>query len=577
MIQNKKLLLAVAIFCACSMSARAAEIEWTATSGTIPNDGNTYYIIKLITTTGTLTNNGTLEIRSGGHLSSGANINNNATTTIKTGGQISLNGNNFSNDSTLNISGGTFHLISGEFRSLNAIGPVYVNVTAGLLKISGGTFYNGYLTPGGTAYVTVSSNGTLELAGGTFSNADSINSIGYLTISSPAQFVMGGGTLQSGAGTSYIDIFGNSFTITSGTLTNGGTFTLPSGSIFSIGSGGTFINNSTLDVIGDASLNVAGDLKNRSSSSVNIYGNVYTYSYLENGDTGNAGTINIDYPGKLFLLSGLLKNANSGSAINVNSGGKILNYYGKVDTVLGTITTSTGSLFDNVRGANPGTVTDDGGIIFDGNKITLIDNIDLDSTWTITEKATLNCDGHKVIFGVNGAIVIDGADASLLIKNASVEKVSGNQIRCTENTTTLSIDGVTWIQDSNYSFTKGTLSINGKWLVSGANTAFTYNSNQQSIIQQNGELIFDRDVTFTYASSTLTNLAMIDGTSILHLGGATLGADEDLRLTKGKIIFDDNTTFNIATGKTVYFGNSSAPDNVTLRFDTDSQLNLLFF
>jgi hypothetical protein len=386
---------------------------------------------------------------------------------------------------------------------------------------------------------------------------------------------MGGGTLSNGPGTANIDIFGNDFNVSSGTLTNGGTFSLPSGSIFSISSGGTFINNSTLNVNENASLNVDGDLKNKSSSSVNIYGTTYTYSYLENGDAGNAGTININYPGALHLLGGIVKNANAGSAINVNAGGALKNYHGTVDISSGTLTVTAGASFNNVRGNNPGSFTIFAGGVFDEDGvINLVDNLEIDYTWTITNKSIINANGKNINFGTYGEIFISGSDASLSIQDAIVENISGNKIRCSDDTTTLSVDNVTWIQDANYSFTKGTLSVNGLWTIQGRNTSFIYSSNEESTIQKDAELIFDRNVTFSYNSATATNLAMIDDTSILHLNGATLQGVEDLRLTKGIIAFDESSTFSIESGKTIYFGNNSTLENITLEFGKNSQLTI---
>jgi hypothetical protein len=167
MIQYKKRLLAVAIFCVCGMAVRGAEIEWTATSGTIPNDGNTYYIIKEIEISSALGNQGILEIRSGGHLSvpSGKSLANTGTLTIKTGGQISCNSGatveNLFDNATFNVSGGIFHLIGGQFKNADFPDYSYVNVTGGLFKMSGGTLINSR-GASSTGYFTVSSNGTLD-------------------------------------------------------------------------------------------------------------------------------------------------------------------------------------------------------------------------------------------------------------------------------------------------------------------------------------------------------------------------------------------------------------------------------
>jgi hypothetical protein len=530
---------------------------------------------------------------------------------------LSLDGNNIG---TINITGGTFNSTSNA-TFLNGIGAPpasYLNMSGGTFNMTSGTIKNG--STGTAVGIIAVTGGTFNLEGGTITNGDASGTTGFFSISDNATFNLDAGSISAGVGTSNIGIFAADTTgISSGSMTipSGKIMILPTNGTLIVNTGGTLINNGTivrllnnsfdttngtftnngtiLDFTSDKKayfpentpirllpgetlsideeqiLTMKSFFHNQSDSTFNIYGTVYTYSTIQNGTLTYTGNINVNYPGKLYLLSGSIENKHADSAINVNTGGKLLNYYGLVDTVLGTITTNTGGFFDNVRGGTPGDVTDNGGIVFDDNKITLIDTIEIDYTWTITEKATLNGDGHKIIFGTDGAIFVRGRNASLLIKNAIVEDVSGNQIRCSDNTTTLSVEDVVWIQDANYSFSKGTISVNGEWLVTGADTSFTYSSDQTSTIQQNAELIFDRNVTFSYDSPAATNVAMIDATSILHFNGSTLKAEDNLRLTKGKIIFDDNTTFDIDTGKTIYFGNNSAPDNVTLRFDTDSQ------
>jgi hypothetical protein len=374
-------------------------------------------------------------------------------------------------------------------------------------------------------------------------------------------------TIPNDGNTYYLDFAKT----TTASLTNNGTLEIRSGGHLS--SVSAFINNSTLNVNENASLNTAGDLQNLSSSSVNIYGNVYTYSFLENGNAGNAGTININYPGNLYLLSAELRNGHASSAINMNTGGTLQNYQGTVDVNLGNLNLNHGGTFNNIRGNYPATLTTaNGGNFFDGDVMMLDQDLEIEYTWTITEKAKLFGNGNKITFGTNGAIEILGADASLLLEDVIVENVSGNQIRCTEDTTTLSLDNVVWIQDANYSFTKGTLNINADCLIKGANTAFAYSSDQASTLQQDTNWIFDKNVTFSYDSSSANNIVLTDATSKINFDGATLYVKQNARFKDGTFVFDNNVTFNTASGKTLYFGNNSSSENLTLDFHNLSNM-----
>ncbi|MBW1804267.1 MAG: hypothetical protein JRJ85_26485, partial [Deltaproteobacteria bacterium] len=147
------------------------------------------------------------------------------------------------------------------------------------------------------------------------------------------------------------------------------------------------------------------------------------------------------------------------------------------------------------------------------------------------------------------------------------------QILLTDDTTTLSIDNVTWMQDANYSLTKGTLYVDGDWNISGDGTTFAYSTSQTSDIKSNAHMIFDEGVTFSYDNSTATLIAMEDSAAAIHFKGGNLLATDDVRFQKGRLIFSDLVNVTKATGKKVYIGDNSDPgNNVTLDFHEDSEV-----
>ena len=657
----KKLLLAVAIFCACCFEVQGAEIPWTATGGTIPNDGNTYVITTgIAASSAEIIVEGIVEIRAGGSLRPwpyNVNINGSGTINI-TGGSLRggylgnrLNiGNGGGTTATINLHsggiymdlcysngsgvkinqyggtitsanifffGGTFNMYDGAFNltggqplcsgTMNLYGgqttvtgslihglkgtlnlysgatftipsgyyPVAqnshstsFNVLGGTFILDGGQFRNGYYSPQGSTGTFNATSGIVDLRSGTFYNGYDSNSGGVLNISESTQLIVSNGSIATRSGPSTINIFGsNDFLVSGNTITNGGTFAIPTNNEFIIEAGKEFVNNGTLNVNPDSKLNIFGDLKNKSSSSVNVYGTVYTYSYLENGDGSNPGALNINYPGNLYLLGAELRNGNAGSAININDGGTLHNYVGTVDVNLGNFNLNNGGTFNNVRGNYPATLTAANGTnFFDGDIMMLDRDLELEYTWTVTEKAKLFGNGNKITFGTDGGILIQGADAALLLENVLIENIYGNQIRCSDDSTTLSIDNVVWIQDANYSFTKGTLNINGNWLVQGRNTTFAYSSDQASMLQQDTNWIFDTNVTFSYDSASSGNIVMTDATSKINFDGATLHVSQDAQFKDGTFVFDDIVTLNTEVGRTLYLGNNNASQNLTLDF-----------
>ena len=528
-------------------------------------------------------------------LKNGSVIAGNSTGNINvSGGTYNLEGVLYNADGSgttgnLTISGGTFNIINDGTLSngQHAAGTGNITMTGGNFilntNLSGA---NLRLGSSGAGNFTATA-GTISFLSGSLRDAINGGSSSNTVISGSTQFKLGGGVvLTKGSGSTSFTLFGQNYTtayIVDSALLVNNTMTIPADSKFFLEQGGGLTVNSggILDIASGAELDIQGDLKNKSSSSVNVYGTVYTYGYIENGDAGNAGTINVQHGGDLYLLSAEMRNANAGSAININTGGTLHNYVGTVDVTLGNLNLNEGGTFNNVRGNYPATLTAaSGGNFFDGDVMMLDRDLTLEYTWTITEKAKLFGNGNKITFGTDGGILIQGADASLLLEDVLIENISGNQIRCTEDTTTLSVDNVVWVQkdgplpDANYTFTKGTLNINGDWLIKGVNTTFAYSSDQASTLQQDTNWMFDTDVTFSYDSSSSGNIVMTDATAQIHFDGATLHVSQDVRFKDGAFVFDDIVTLNTETGRTLYFGNNNASENLTLDFHNLSKTKI---
>ena len=495
---------------------------------------------------------GTLSLLSGGSILNAYNSSSTGNINIS-GGAFNQNGGSIDNafamvsTGNINISGGTFNLNSGILRNsyfLSSTGNI--NVSGGTLNLNGGSLRNGN-DSSTTGNITVS-GGTLNLgSGGSLYNGYDSGATANITVSTGV-FILGDGDIVvAGSAGATTTIFGSVITsdITSGSMTNAATMTIPSLSSFIIDNGGTLINNSTinnnetllllsggiftnngtlngeitdwtaneiviengqvttispgltLSVEQDQILNIKGELRNLSSSTLDIYGTVYTYSYLTNGGAGNAGTINIGYPGELFLLGGTLTNSHASSAININSGGSLYNYYGAVDIDLGDLSVNVGGKFHNVRGNSPNSsnMTLTGGCEFlDSNGINLDRSLDIDYTWTLTGQSSINGYGNKITLGDDGVIIVD-QDGALLFEDITIENISGNKIRCIDSANTVTLDNVVWIQDADYTFTQGKFYIAGDWTIKGEDTVFTYSSSQESTIAGNA-LIKVKDATF---------------------------------------------------------------------------------
>lgn len=447
------------------------EEEWDGSSD-IPNNGNIYYVTSLVTLESDLTINGILEVRTSGQ------IQNDFTITVNTTGIFRTNSSSayITNIGTINVNGGSIEVITGYLFNGYVTYSGTLNLNSGSIKISGGQFRNAYQVNSTTNI----NGGIMRFSGGTFYN-------GY-----------GSG----GIGT--INIYQN------GVL---------------LSCGGTFYNNYDNTSLKYGVINLHG-------------GRFYIHDQILNGNSGDPGEINIYHGGGVFVLGsdGEIQNGDASSEINIYTGGSLYNYYGEVDLALGSLEVHEGAKFDNVRGNNPGSFTTNTGANFsDGLEIYLDRNLYIDCIWTLTDVSVINGNGHEITFGPNGAIVISGATASLLLQDVVINDVSGTKIRGTDTNSTLSIDNVVWNQDGDFTFGTGIFEVLGNWLISGKWTKFNYTSDQTSEIKENGTMHF-LFTTLNYNTGTSSRIAMEDTTSVLHLEQATILATQSYDIEYGTLV-----------------------------------------
>lgn len=196
-------------------------------------------------------------------------------------------------------------------------------------------------------------------------------------------------------------------------------------------------------------------------------------------------------------------------------------------------------------------------------------NLDRDYNWntllSLTGSCTLNGKGHKLILGPQGGFIVNGA-GTLFLRNITICNIWGEVISCATDDGTIKCEDVTWTLSDDTLFDAGKIVLAGNLAINGPGNIFDYQSTQQSVIGEDSEWLFDRGVTFSYASDNMNNIAMIDATSVLRFDGAMMDAAEDIRLTRGTLAFDNFVRFLAVTDKTIYFGNNTGAGDIDLRF-----------
>ncbi|MBU1008138.1 hypothetical protein KKA53_03615 [Candidatus Dependentiae bacterium] len=203
-------------------------------------------------------------------------------------------------------------------------------------------------------------------------------------------------------------------------------------------------------------------------------------------------------------------------------------------------------------------------------------DLDADHEWntmmTLKGTCTINGKGHKITFGPQGGMIVD-TSAKLLLNNIKINNIWGESIKCEDGTGTLQLHNVVWTQTADYSFKSGAMEISGDLLVSGPGTGFMYESTQVSTIKQNSMFSLSPTMTLYYNTGAANRLAMVDETSRLNFNGSALGATQDIRFTKGTLVFDNKVIFSAPVGRTIYFGDGVLANNIGFEFHVSSHLN----
>ncbi len=185
---------------------------------------------------------------------------------------------------------------------------------------------------------------------------------------------------------------------------------------------------------------------------------------------------------------------------------------------------------------------DDGiqSFIFDTVTLTLNTDIDFLCTTSFVGPCVIDGNGHVVTVTSNGVIIVDGASSSLHFKNVIVKGINGTNVRCTDNLGTFSLQDMQWVQNGNYCFDTGHLAIEEHVVITGTGT-FSYQTDQESFINDHSTLEIASGLTFRYAPSSADNtlLCFEDSTSILRFHNSCFNiTSTGLQLTKGCLMID---------------------------------------
>ena len=504
--------------------------------GTDDTSGGTLVVTTLVTgwpNTGTVTNNGELDLTGSAALTNGI-LENNATL------NVSGTGNALDGEAVTNAGTGTIEVLANGALTID-LGSVVTNTGNVTVDPTGKLILNGAIISGAG---TVTDNGEIDLTG----TAVLINGI----LKNNAAFKVSGtgNTLDNetvtNASTGTIEVLANgALTVDHGSaVTNTGNVTVDAaGKLIvngaTITGAGTVTDNGEIDLTGTAVLS-GGTLKNNAAFKVSGTGNALDNETVTNASTG---TIEVPANGALTIDQG---------SVVTNAGNVTVDATGKL-TVNGATISGAGTVTDNGEIDLTGTAVLSGGTLKNNAAFKVSGTGNALDGETVTNTGTI-----EVL--ANGALTIDQGSVVTNTGNVTVDATG----KLTVNGAT--INGAGTVTDNgeidltgNAVLSNGVLKNNATFKVSGTGNALDNEAitNAGTIeVLTNGALAIDQGSTVANSSGNV----VVDAHAALTLNGATISGGA----VKGAGTIDVTGASKIDSGATLSVATVTADAKLTL-------------
>lgn len=217
----------------------------------------------------------------------------------------------------------------------------------------------------------------------------------------------------------------------------------------------------------------------------------------------------------------------------------------------------------------------------DGTTVSLgVDHSGLSAPWYFSGNTTLEGNNHYISLSVTGPIVVQPG-GHLTLSNVILTGVNGTNLRCANDTASITFHNVKLLAYDTYQFSAGSFDISSLLECQGPGT-FLYSSIEASTILHDAEWHFSNGIIFSYApTNTFDNrIYFTDSTSRLHLDTATLLITyTGLNLNTGTLVLSNKNYANISTvidddGMPLSFGTGTAAENLHITINTGGSLEI---
>lgn len=184
-------------------------------------------------------------------------------------------------------------------------------------------------------------------------------------------------------------------------------------------------------------------------------------------------------------------------------------------------------------------------IIFD--TISVVCNSDLSIVAPIQFSGNCKVNGRgKRIYFKNGGSFLVRPNSNLMLEDLELKGIKGSNLSNLMSNGSITLRNCIINLAGDYTFSQGAILFQEDVVITGTNK-FNYTSRQTSTIAPNAQLMFDMDVTFSYAPTVPNQslLYMPDVSATLYLYGCTLHSTRTgLSLKNGTVLVDDSVTMS---------------------------------
>lgn len=196
----------------------------------------------------------------------------------------------------------------------------------------------------------------------------------------------------------------------------------------------------------------------------------------------------------------------------------------------------------------------------------------INSTIHFIGDCTINGNTNSLTLNSNAQIIIDSG-STLRLQDMDVMNITNGKLQCEDDTATLVLDNIAWIQGDSTTFDTGTIIIENQVEFTGTGT-FIYETICTATVLQDSEWIFRDGITFKtgrYPSTLAEPLNFVDETSIIHMDNADfIASDSGIQLLDGTVIFERFVTFESVSTDTqrgITLGNGDLDHDIKVRFN----------